>query len=157
MTEFRHMRLGENQTTKEYAEKMLKEASNGVLAIQTEDGFPITVPVNFVYKDNKILFHGANEGQKYELIQKEPRVSFCVVARDEIRPDLITSLFGSTIVIGKVHEITGDEKLDCVVSILNKYMPESLEAGMKYFKTSQDKMACYAIEIEHMTGKVGTP
>ena len=65
MQEFRHMRLSENQMTEEDARKQLEKADHGVLALVGDNGFPITIPISFVYKDNKIMFHGAIEGQKF--------------------------------------------------------------------------------------------
>ena len=157
MSEFRHMRLSENQMTDEDARKTLEKASNGTLALAGDNGYPITIPVNFVYKDNKILFHGANDGQKYHLIQKEPKASFCVVTKDDIRPEYITSLYESTVVFGTVREIRDDNaKMDCLVSILEKYMPQVMEEGKKYIQNSWEDVACFELEIEHMTGKFGT-
>ena len=157
MNEFRHMRLSSNQMTDEDARKQLEKADHGTLALVGDDGYPITIPINFVYKDNKILFHGAKEGQKYELIQKQPKASFCVITKDDIRPEFITSLYESTIVFGTVHEIEKDaEKLDCLVSVLEKYMPQVMEAGRKYIQDSWDAVSCFELEIEHITGKFGT-
>ncbi|MBQ9060907.1 MAG: pyridoxamine 5'-phosphate oxidase family protein [Firmicutes bacterium] len=157
MKEFRHMRLSENQMSDEDARKKLAEASNGTLALQGPDGYPVTIPINYVFKDNKILFHGANEGQKFELIQQEPKASFCVILKDDIRPEYITSLYENVIVFGTVRPITDDEeKMDCLVSILDKYMPQVMEAGKKYIQDSWDAVACFALEIEHLTGKFGT-
>ena len=58
--------------------EQLEKADHGTLALVGDNGYPVTIPINFVYKDNKVLFHGANDGQKYNLIQKEPKASFCV-------------------------------------------------------------------------------
>lgn len=157
MQEFRHMRLSENQMTEEDARKQLEKADHGVLALVGDNGFPITIPISFVYKDNKIMFHGAIEGQKFELIQKEPKASFCVVTKDDIRPEFITSLYESAIVFGTVRQIKDDEaKMDCLISILEKYMPQVMEAGKKYIQDSWDAVACFELEIEHITGKFGT-
>ena len=151
------MRLSENQMTEEDARKQLEKADHGVLALVGDNGFPITIPISFVYKDNKIMFHGAIEGQKFELIQKEPKASFCVVTKDDIRPEFITSLYESAIVFGTVRQIKDDEaKMDCLISILEKYMPQVMEAGKKYIQDSWDAVACFELEIEHITGKFGT-
>ncbi len=157
MQEFRHMRLAENQMSPEDTERQLNEALAGTLALQADNGYPLTIPIGFVYKDGKILFHGANEGQKYELIQKEPKASFCVITKNDIRPELITSLYESAVVFGTVREIRDDEgRRECMIAILEKYMPEVMEAGIKYMNDSWDSFSCFALEIEHMTGKFGT-
>ncbi|MDD4199959.1 MAG: pyridoxamine 5'-phosphate oxidase family protein [Eubacteriales bacterium] len=157
MKQFRHMRLSDNQVSDAEAGKMLEEALHGTLAIQTKEGYPITIPINFVYKDNKILFHGAKAGQKYELIQEEPMGSFCVIAEDDIRPEFITSLYASTIAFGTIKEVKDDDaRMDCLMSILEKYVPTVMEKGKQYIKDSWDSVACFELDIEYMTGKIGT-
>lgn len=157
MAEFKHMRLAENQMTEEDARKQLEIADHGTLALVGDNGYPVTIPINFVYKDNIILFHGANDGQKYNLIKAEPKASFCVITKDDIRPEFITSLYESTVVFGTVREIKDDEgRMDCLVSILEKYMPQVMEAGKKYIQDAWDAVACFELDIEHITGKFGT-
>ena len=157
MAEFKHMRLAENQMTEEDARKQLEKADHGTLALVGDNEYPVTIPINFVYKDNKILFHGANDGQKYSLISKEPKASFCVITKDDIRPELITSLYESTVVFGTVREIMDDTaKMDVLISIPEKYMPQVMESGKKYIQDTWDSVACFELVIEHMTGKFGT-
>ncbi len=157
MAEFKHMRLAENQMTDEEARKQLEKADHGTLALVGDNGYPITIPIGFVYKDNKILFHGATAGQKYDLIQKEPKASFCVITKNDIRPEFITSLYESAVAFGTVREIRDDEaKRDVLISTLEKYMPQVMEAGKKYIQDAWDSVACFELEIEHLTGKFGT-
>ena len=86
MAEFKHMRLAENQMTDEDARKQLEKASHGTLALVGDNGYPVTIPIKFVYKDNKILFHGANDGQKYTLIKAAPKASSSVQGGTLSRP-----------------------------------------------------------------------
>ena len=44
----------------------------------------IRFPVNYLYRDGKIIFHGAKAGHKFDAMQKHDKVSFCVISRDEI-------------------------------------------------------------------------
>lgn len=48
----------------------------------SDDGQPYVVPMNYgyIYKNEKLVLylHGAKEGYKYEVIQKNPKVSFSI-------------------------------------------------------------------------------
>ena len=50
------------------------------LALNDEEGYPYILPLNFGEKDVDgqltLYFHGAMEGKKYELMEKDPRASF---------------------------------------------------------------------------------
>ena len=48
MAEFKHMRLAENQMTEEDARKQLEIADHGTLALVGDNGYPVTIPINFV-------------------------------------------------------------------------------------------------------------
>lgn len=56
---FRKMRRFKQQLSNDEALKILKNCKSGVLAVSGDDGYPYTVPLNFVYKDGKIYFHCA--------------------------------------------------------------------------------------------------
>ena len=81
---FREMRLKEQALSQDEIEKVLTTAANGTLAVFGEDGYPYSVPVNFVYKDGKIYFHGAAEGYKYDCLSKNGNVSFSIISKDDI-------------------------------------------------------------------------
>jgi DNA-binding transcriptional regulator YhcF (GntR family) len=79
------------------------------------------------------------------------------ITKDDIRPEFITSLYESTVVFGTVREIEDDgARMDCLISVLEKYMPQVMEEGRKYIQDSWDAVACFELEIEHITGKFGT-
>ena len=60
-------------------ERLLDEMGHGFLGITHADGWPAAIPVNFVYLDERVYFHGATEGQKMGSLASDPRVSFTVV------------------------------------------------------------------------------
>ena len=80
---FREMRSKANMLTNEEVENILKTSPNGTLALYGENGYPYSVPVNFVYSDGKIYFHGAAEGYKLDCMKKDPHVSFSVIGKDD--------------------------------------------------------------------------
>ena len=61
----------------------------------------VTVPINFVYADDKIYFHGAKNGHKIDAINKCNKVSLCVVDKDDVVEEELTTYFKSVILFGK--------------------------------------------------------
>lgn len=49
---------------------ILKQKTHGILALCDEKSFPYTVPLNYVYLNDKIYFHCANVGRKLDIIHQ---------------------------------------------------------------------------------------
>ena len=156
---FREMRLKEdNQLPMEHALEMLKKAPYGVMALEGDDNYPYTVPVNYAFEDNKIYFHGAVEGHKVDAAKRNEKVSFCVVAQADIVREAYNCLYLSTVAFGKIRVAADDaEKAKAFELIIDKYSKGFEEGGREYMKASWDEVAVFVIELEHITGKKGTP
>lgn len=154
---FRHMRLKDNQLSHEAAEKIMTEQPHGTLALIGDEGYPYAVPLNFVYRDGKIYFHGAVAGHKFDAMKRNNKVSFCVISKDDIVASEFNTLYESAIAFGKVRILEGDEKRSGLMAIIKKYCAEYLESGAKYVDDCWDEVACYEIDVESLTGKFGTP
>lgn len=50
----------------------------GRVGLITNDGYARIIPVNFVERNRIIYFHGALEGEKFELFSQKPKVTFQV-------------------------------------------------------------------------------
>lgn len=96
---FRKMRRFKQQLSNDEALEILKNCKSGVLAVSGDDGYPYTVPLNFVYKDGKIYFHCAKNGHKLDAIKQNKKVSFCVIEKDEVDSEKLTTLFRSVVVL----------------------------------------------------------
>lgn len=156
---FRRMRLeADNQLTQDETVKILKNSTYGVLALGGDDDYPYAVPVNFAYSDNKIFFHGATEGYKVDAVRKNDKVSFCTVAKADIIADKYNCLYLSAIAFGKIRIIEdSQEKQKAMELIIDKYSKEFKSGGLDYIKTAWDDVMTFEIQIEHVTGKKGTP
>ena len=53
-------------------EKISAAAAIGHLAITTADGYPRSVPVNFVTVGTTVYFHGSPKGEKAEALRMDP-------------------------------------------------------------------------------------
>ena len=152
---FREMRSKANMLTNEEVENILKTSPNGTLALYGENGYPYSVPVNFVYSDGKIYFHGAAEGYKLDCMKKDPHVSFSVIGKDDIAKENFTTLFSSVIAFGTIRVIdTMEEKIPVLEAMVGKYSAEFMESGKELIRKGCGSVA-YELTIDHMTGKQG--
>lgn len=156
---FREMRLKEdNQLPQEQALEMLKQAPYGIIALEGDDKYPYAVPVNYAYADNRIYLHGAVEGHKIDAAKRSEKVSFCVVTKADIVPEAYNCLYLSAIAFGKIRIAEDEEeKRRALERIIDKYSKGFEEGGHKYIKASWDEVQVLVIELEHITGKKGTP
>ena len=84
------MRRSAQRLSKEECVSMLERNTAGVLALYDGDT-PYAVPLSYVYKDNKIYFHSAKEGHKISAVRHYSQASFCVIDRDDIKPEQYTT------------------------------------------------------------------
>ena len=94
---FRAMRREKQQLSNQEAVRILEQGKTGVLAVISENGYPYTVPLNYVYYDGKIYFHSAKSGHKIDAIRACDKVSFCVVSKDDVIKEKLTTAYESAI------------------------------------------------------------
>ena len=155
---FRQMRRKGQQLSQEECETILREATSGVLAVLGDDGYPYTVPVSHVYADGKLAFHCAKVGHKLDAIRACDKVSFCVVAQDEVMPKERTTAFISVVAFGRARIVEDAAELRAIARrIGQKFSPAYPEACEQEIDEvlAQDRMACVEITVEHLTGKCG--
>lgn len=155
---FRPMRRSDKELAREDAVAIMEKATNGVLAVDGDEGYPFAVPISFVYEEDKIAFHCAMEGQKVDAIKKNPKVSFCVVDTDDIIPEKFTTRFKSAIAFGKARLFTeGSEFLWAMKAIGRKYSPKQIDNKSfdKYMKAEEGNFYAVVIDVEHITAKAG--
>ena len=153
---FREMRLKECELPEGEAIEILKNGSYGVLALDGDDGYSYAVPVNYAYEDNKIIFHGANEGHKFDSIKKNDKVSFCVVEKDEVIAAEFNTMYRSVIAFGKIRVLEKDkERYDGLEALVRRFSADYTEKAKAYIKNDWMNVTVFEIEIELMTGKKG--
>lgn len=152
---FREMRRKKQLLSKADSDEILYRNSAGVLALAGDGGYPYAVPVSYVYDGNRIYFHSAKSGHKIDALQREPRVSFCVVDEDHIVPEEYTTYFRSVIAFGTVRIMESEEeKRRAIEKLALKYAPDSTAADRKEAIERDWKPLCMLeMTIDHMTGK----
>lgn len=150
---FRKMRRFKQQLIEDEAVKILKNNKSGVLAVNGDDGYPYTVPLNFVYTDSKIYFHCAKSGHKLDAIKNDSKVSFCVIAEDKVDSEKLTTLFKSVIVFGKAKIMENEAEIKSEMTAFGLKYNNDINAVEKEIQREWNGLCCVEIEIEHITGK----
>lgn len=130
------------------------------LAFCGDDGFPYIVPVHFGFtlEDRRLTlyFHGARAGRKYELMQRDARVAFCVCAQataycedteQDMRACKWSAYYGSVTGRGVAKELAGAaEKRAALENLMRRvtgrqgfgYDPDVLERTGVFVVTAED-------------------
>lgn len=150
----KEMRRSSQKMTETEILNILDRNTNGVLSVYSDD-YPYAVPISYVRIENKLYFHSAKSGQKIEAIQKDHRVSFCIVDEDTIVPEEFTTYYRSAIVYGKAIIVEDEkERIQAFYALADKY---SKEIAQKMKDEEVLKGASQAliirIDIEEMFGK----
>ena len=153
---FRPLRRSGQQLEREECEKILSEASHGVLSVIGDGGRPYAVPLNHVYRDGKLYFHCAVSGHKLDAIRRNPNVSYCVVGLGEVLPSELATAYLSVIVFGKARIVSGEAGLRRIAGLVGDRFsgeyPDEVRREIDETIAS-GRLCCVEIDIEHMTGK----
>lgn len=137
-------------------EEIFTRGKTGVLALVDEDLCPYALPLNYVFHDGHLYFHGAPKGHKMEAIANNPKASFCVVDQDDIVSERFSTRYSSAIAFGTMRIVDDPkEKNDVLVWLCDKYCPlESQEAVLKEIEKSPN-VCILSLDIDYATGKGG--
>ena len=153
---FREMRRHNQQLTSEECIEVLNKGTSGVLAVAGDDGYPYAVPLSYAYKDGALWFHGAITGHKIDAIERCSKVSFCVIDKDDVVPEKLTTVYRSVIVFGKAHVLDDERKIAQGARIIGeKYLRGMGDRIESEIAQSMPKLNVIRMDIEHMTGKEG--
>lgn len=154
---FREMRRFKQQVSEDECKKILKEENRGVFSVIGDNGYPYAIPINFYYDeiDHKIYFHGAKEGHKVDAINQCNKVCFTTWNQGFKKEGHWEWNVTSVVVFGRVELVTDRTVIeDRLRKLAIKYYPTEDEVEEEMSSSSADRVQLYAIEIEHMTGKL---
>ena len=141
---------------KDIIEWILKEAQVCRIAL-CDNNKPYIVPMNFVFKDNYLYLHSANEGKKMAILNRNRNICFEV----DIKKELITSekvcncgmKYYSVIGSGKAKIIEDKNKKKKILdNIIQKYT-KNYHKSFKYPENTLKKTAVIKVKLTELTGK----
>ena len=151
---FREMRRKKQKLTEKQCIDILKRAKTATLALHGDDGYPYSIPVNYVYLDGKIYFHGAKEGHKADAVNRCDKVCLTVWNQGFKKEGHWEWNPTSVVVFGKVKPVTENNIFeDRLRKLAAKYYPTTDEIEEE-MQRSASRTQLFAIKIEHMTGKL---
>lgn len=150
---FREMRKRRQLIPSEESVEILKSGETGILGVLGDERYPYTVPVNYVYHDGKIYFHGAKSGHKMDAIKSCDKVSFCVIEKDDIVSEEMTTYFKSVVVFGRARILETDAEIRHAAKLLGLKYNDNEAFVDSEIEREWNILSCVEITIEHMTGK----
>ncbi len=142
---------------------LLFTAKFGYLGLFDEEGTYV-VPLNFVWKNKKIYFHGSEQGRKTEAIRTNSRVCFTVsedlgTIADPI-PANIGTAYTSVMVFGKVKLLDDlEEATDVLQAMLEKFVPGYFDQKLSqkhvdaYRSSMGSRTMVYCLDPDQITAK----
>jgi len=140
-------------TDKEIIHTLLSECEYGTLSL-IDNNVPYGIPLNFVWWEEGIAFHGAKEGKKVELIAQNPNASLSIVKPYSLLPSYFSEttsacpasqLYASIIMQGVITIIESNEhKASALNALMEKLQPE------KRYETITAENSMYKKRIEEI-------
>lgn len=150
---FRTMRRIKQQLSQEDCVRILQQEPRGVLAVLGDDGYPYALPLDYVYRDNRLYFHSAKEGHKVDALKACSKASFCVMDKGEQQEGDWALWFNSVICFGRMRLVEDpQETIEIARSLGLKYYPSEQDVEDE-IKRDGHRVLCMELTIEHMTGK----
>ncbi|WP_219838469.1 pyridoxamine 5'-phosphate oxidase family protein [Paenibacillus sp. R14(2021)] len=148
-------------------EAFLQEMSFGFLGTVTSDGEPSMTPLNFVYVNGSIYFHGSRIGEKMTQLKQNQRVTFMAAKEYAIIPSFFsdplmacpaTAYFKSVRMDGQAVVVDDPaEKAAALEALMRKLQPEggykTIDAEDPDYVPRLKGVAVVRIDAERIVGK----
>ncbi|MFT3737748.1 MAG: pyridoxamine 5'-phosphate oxidase family protein [Breznakibacter sp.] len=137
------------------ASKLLRHGEYGILSMQAEEGGGYGVPINYVWNGhNAIYLHCAPEGRKLRCLERDNRVSFCIVGHTKVIPEKFTTGYESIVLQGTAHtHLAEQERMQALLLLVDKYSPHHKENGTKYAEKSLAHTLIIRLDMDEWSGK----
>lgn len=149
------MRRFKQQLTDEECRKVLSGGRRGTLAVNGDDGYPYTLPLNYYFDEETgcIFFHGAGEGHKIDSIKRSDKVTFNVLSTGWKNEGDWWLQFNSVTVFGRIQIVEDRNEAEKGLRAIGiKYSPDEASAEREVRKYL-DHVCILKLTPEHITGK----
>lgn len=151
-----HVRRKDREISREEAERVLREAEYGTLALIDRDGdAPYGVPVSFVFWRGAIWIHSATDGRKFRILEKSPDAHFSAAQKVRaVFTKYFTSFYESAMAFGKIVPAADDaEKREALRELCRKYLPDRMDVADEHISNSIARTAIFKLVPAVITGK----
>ena len=151
---FRDLTRKKQKLSPDECKEILKQEVRGVLAVNSDDGYPYALPINFYFDEEsyRIYFHSGKVGHKLDAIANNDKVSFCVYDKGYHKDGHWSLNIRSVIIFGRIR-VVDDWSDELMVTFCEQFTDDTdyIYDEIEKFK-SNTVVLC--LEIEHMTGKL---
>lgn len=153
-----------NCTDQEKIETFLLKERTGVLGM-VSGIFPYAVPVNYVWHNGSIYFHGMGSGKKEKILSQNPPICFTIYKEQGTAIDPVPchadTAYLSVMIFGKAEKVTDpEEAAEALQKVLDKFMPKYYSQPLtstliEKYRSSMDgnAVSVYRITPQEMTAK----
>ncbi|WNQ12820.1 pyridoxamine 5'-phosphate oxidase family protein [Paenibacillus aurantius] len=148
-------------------EDFLGEMTFGFLAMEGRDGWPAVTPLNYVYTEEKLYFHGSRAGSKMDDLKASGRCTFQVAKEYALIPSYFsdsrlacpaTSYFKSVQLRGTAAPVEDlEEKARALSAFMVKLQPEGgydpISTDDKNYRAALKGVAVVRLEVEEISAK----
>lgn len=131
-------------------EGILFREETGYIATCGDDAQPMATPVNYIYKDGRIIIHCALTGRKLDNIARNPKVGFTVATDISIDRAEMTTYYSSVMIEGFARVVTDEGEKRSAIRDLTERLAGS---GEECDDTGIRRTAILIVEIGSMCGK----
>ena len=144
--------LGNILLTPQEIDDLLTGTPYGTLSFFNTNGYPGCTPLNFGWEDGCFYFHSAQQGERFEALAQNPRISICVYeAAEDLEPTIVAHR--SVIAYGEAELLQGDEAAHSLRAMArNGRIPHKAEPG--YIAPRMPVTAVYRMRPQQLTGRV---
>ena len=149
--------------SKEKIIEFLSSQQTGRISSIDENGYPQTIPMNFVFINDVVYMHSHIKGEKLENIKRNQKVGFEVDKSLEFLPSyfsdptdasLADTLYISVVIKGNASIILDkEEKTTALNGLMKKYQPEGGYEPIKPEMDVLDEVVVIKIVPESLRGK----
>mgnify|MGYP003768221783 CR=1 FL=1 len=152
----RIMRRGDLAMTKEETISLIKSCRFAVLSLIDPDGLPYGVALDYVYRDDHLYFHGANEGRKIDSMKTNPMGCAVILGDTTVIPEKFGRQYTSAVVEGPIELIDDPEqKRQIMTWVVETNSPDYMEKGKAIIERMLDRVLIYKMKMETVSGKHG--
>ncbi len=132
--------------------KFMQRARIGHLGL-ADGNQPYVVPLNFVWWEGKVYFHGDGNGRRNRVMANNPEVCFTVceeygTVTDPV-PAKTDTAYMSVMVFGKVQHVTNlEEETSMLQAMLDKYVPGYYNHALSKQHVDKYRSSVYGTRVQ---------